>query len=192
MFSVTVLSVGFFMIFLTDNTTMNLSSVVLSKTGFGDWGFYNVAFYFLCLGIGSIFSNPIVLFLKEKLSIVISAFTVCFWVICYCLPAFKSENPESNDFYARESFIKALMFISSLLYGFLSGPLWVAQGLLLSNYATEITKGFYNSFFFAFFTGSNIFGNLIAAFVLEDFSIRKLFIILSAIAFSGALVFLML
>ncbi|CDW81861.1 major facilitator superfamily protein [Stylonychia lemnae] len=192
MFSVTVLSMGFFMIYLADNTTMNLSSVILSKTGFGEWGFYYVALYFLFLGIGSIFSMPIILFLGEKLTIVISASTVCLWVICYSLPAYKNDNPNSDQFFVQESFIKALIFLTTFLYGFLSGPLWVCQGLVLSKYATQSTKGFYNSFFFSFFMASQVFGNLIAALVLSASNVNRLFQILAGIALVGAILFLFL
>ena len=114
------------MIFLADNTTMNLSSLVLRNTGFDEWGFYNVALFFLFIGIGSAFSLPIVSYLGEKRAMIIGSACVFIWVLCYTCPAFLMKYPDSNVFLLNRSFIKALMFISSVIYGFNCGSLWVA------------------------------------------------------------------
>ena len=44
-----------------------------------------------------------------------------------------------------------------------------SSGNYIAECATEETKGFYFAFFWAFYMGSQIFGNLIAAFVLGNF-----------------------
>jgi MFS family permease len=53
--------------------------------------------------------------------------------------------------------------------GFAMGMVQPASGNYISECATERTKGFYFAFFQAFYMGSQIFGNIIAAFVLGNF-----------------------
>lgn len=45
--------------------------------------------------------------------------------------------------------------------------LWVSQGKYISECANDSNKGFFNSYFWGFYQSSNIFGNVIAAIVLN-------------------------
>ncbi len=77
--------------------------------------------------------------------------------------------------------------------GFGAGILWVANGYYISECACDSNKGFFNSYFWAIFMMSQIFGNLIAALVL-GFSDNQTtyYISMSVIALAGALFFLLL
>jgi MFS family permease len=70
--------------------------------------------------------------------------------------------------------------------GFLGSLLWVAEGKYISECATEETKGFYFSYFWAFYMQSQIFGNLIAALILGEMDQVSYFVIMSVIAFAAS------
>jgi MFS family permease len=56
--------------------------------------------------------------------------------------------------------------------------------------ASEENKGFYFSYFWAFYMGSQVIGNLIAAFALGESSNASYFGIMIAIAIVGTFMFL--
>ena len=57
-----------------------------------------------------------------------------------------------------------------MLNGLGQGISQSASGGYISDCANEATKGFYFSYYWAFFMGSQVFGNFIAAFVLGHMS----------------------
>ena len=52
----------------------------------------------------------------------------------------------------------------------------------MSDCATEETKGFFFSYFWAFYMSSQIFGSLIAAYCLKQMNQASLFLIMAAIS----------
>jgi len=84
------------------------------------------------------------------------------------------------------------MIITSIATGVGEGITQPAAGKYITDCTTEETKGFYFAFFWAFYMGSQVFGNLIAAFVLGSFDQRFYIIIITIIgACSSALLFFM-
>jgi hypothetical protein len=79
--------------------------------------------------------------------------------------------------------------ILSAVSGFLGSLLWVAEGKYISDCATEETKGFYFSYFWAFYMQSQIFGNLIAALILGEMDQVSYFGIMAFVAFVASFSF---
>lgn len=70
--------------------------------------------------------------------------------------------------------------------------MWVAQGKYFSDLATESSKGFYFSYFWAFYMSSQIFGNLLASYLLGSMGQSAFFFVMGLISFLSSLSFLFL
>jgi hypothetical protein len=85
--------------------------------------------------------------------------------------------------------VYVIIILFSLLNGMGEGMAQTSQGKYIADCATENNKGFFFSFFWACYMGSQVFGNLISAFVLGDVSqvyfviIMIVFTVLSSILF---------
>jgi MFS family permease len=142
--------------------------VVFDKDGYGSLGFYSNAMDYIAQGTGSVFC----VFIMEKIGDIKSmAYSSCIclpFLACLIFPALKSENLNSNNFFLSKGFVFPVILITSLANGFGEGIAQPASGKFIADCATENTKGFYFAFFWSFYMGSQVFGNLIAAFVLGD------------------------
>lgn len=77
----------------------------------------------------------------------------------------------------------AILFLGSVLAGFGQAIMWVAQGEYISQCASDENKGFYIGFFWSWYMGSQIFGNLIGAILITDISGPSFFVVMTAIMF---------
>ncbi|CDW76468.1 major facilitator superfamily protein [Stylonychia lemnae] len=127
-----------------------------------------------------------------KLSLVVGGVCYFFWVFCFLAPSFKSQFPDSDSFIFNRGFITFLLFFTATINGFGAGILWVAQGQYVSDCASDKNKGFFFSYFWAWFMSSQIIGNLLAALILGNFEQSTFYIIVSVAAFLGAMIFLLL
>jgi MFS family permease len=93
------------------------------------------------------------------------------FLICLLLPAYKSIKSfsDANPFWLEDGFVYPIIIFTSILNGFAMGIVQPASGNYIADCATEENKGFYFAFFWSFYMGSQIFGSLIAAFVLGNF-----------------------
>lgn len=85
-----------------------------------------------------------------------------------------------------------ICFIGSILAGFGQAVLWVAQGEYMSSCATEETKGFFFGYFWVWYMASQIIGNFIGSYIIEDSSGPTFFLIMGAIMLVGNVGFLFL
>ena len=97
---------------------------------------------------------------------------------------------QSMSFILSDGFVYVIVIAASLLNGFAMGVVQPASGTYIAECATESNKGFYFAFFWSFYMGSQVFGNLIAAFVLGNFSqIAYVLLMLFICAISVSLLF---
>jgi hypothetical protein len=66
---VLVLSFGFFLLFTAGNTAANLLSQIMRDNNYGNLGFYSMGTMYLCFGMSSFFSAPVLACLGDKYSI---------------------------------------------------------------------------------------------------------------------------
>ena len=95
-----------------------------------------------------------------------SLFAIPF-IVSLLLPAYRSLDLTSDAWYFQEGFVYAVILFTSLLNGLGEG-VSQASGTYISDCAIEQNKGFYFALFWSFYMGSQVFGNLIAAFVLGN------------------------
>ena len=147
----------------------NITVALLEKNDYGSLGFYCHAATYLAQGVGSIFC----VFLMEKLgnvkSMALGAFLCMVFVISLIAPAIKSEDPTSDNFFVSDKFVYPMMIVTSIATGVGEGFAQPSAGKFITDCTTEETKGFYFAFFWAFYMGSQVFGNLIAALILGNF-----------------------
>lgn len=74
-----------------------------------------------------------------------------------------------------------ILYIGSITSGFGQAIIWIAQGEYVSLCANEETKGFFFALFWAFYMGSQIFGNLTGALIITKASGPSFFLIMGII-----------
>jgi hypothetical protein len=128
-----------------------------------------------------------------KKSLMLGSVCDTLWILCSLPPALKAESddPDSSVFFTH-GFIYFISLFASVLDGFGDAVQWVAQGKYISDCATEKTKGFYFSYFWTYYMSSQVFGNLIAAFVLKYFKQSTFFLIMAAISSTSIIIFALL
>lgn len=131
--------------------------------------------------MGSLFC----IFIMEKLgnvkTVAWGSVLCILFVASLIIPAIKSENLESDSFFLSANFVYPFMLITSSLTGFGEGMAHPGASKYITDCTTEETKGFYYAFFWSFYMGSQVFGNLLAAFVLGSFDQRFYVIIITSI-----------
>eukprot|EP00347_Sterkiella_histriomuscorum_P014941 403358919 len=175
---ITIISLGFFFLFVAFNSAANLSAQIMNNDGFEGLGFYTMAMLYLIFAFCSFLSAAIVNKIGTKVSLVTGGLCYFFWVFCFLAPAFKNENPHSTSFIFNKNFITFISLFSAAINGFGAGILWVAQGQYLSDCASDANKGFFFSYFWAFFMSSQILGNLTAALILGNLPQSTYYIII--------------
>ena len=141
----------------------------MTNEGYDQLGFFSLALLYCTLGLGCIFSPSIMYRVGVKNALVFGAICDTIWISFSIFPALKQENPDSKSFFLSDGFIYFTTLFASVLDGCGDAVAWVAQGKYISDCATDRTKGFYFSYFWAYYMSSQVFGNLIAAFVLKYF-----------------------
>lgn len=99
---------------------------------------------------------------------------------------------ESESYWLSQNFITIVLLITSLFNGLGEGVSQPASGTYISDCATEHNKGFYYALFWAFYMGSQVFGNLIAALVLDSLDQRYYVAIMTCLAVMSCFLFFML
>jgi MFS-type transporter involved in bile tolerance (Atg22 family) len=112
------------------------------------------------------------------------------FIAALLLPALKAEDMESDRWITSSTFVYPVILVTSLLNGFGQGVVQPASGNYIADCANEDNKGFYFALFWSFYMGSQVFGNLLAAFVL-GYLPQKIFvlIILGVLVLSSGLLF---
>ncbi len=114
------------------------------------------------------------------------------FIIGLLLPAYKSLDLNSTSFWFSNAFVYSVILFVSLLNGLGEGVSQPASGSYIANCATEHNKGFYFAFFWAFYMGSQVFGNLIAAFVLGALDQRYYVLIMLGLSIISCVLFFLL
>jgi len=70
--------------------------------------------------------------LKWKISMLLGSLTYVVWILCFTIPAYYSENLDSDSFIFNKTFITVFLIIISSINGFGAGLLWVAWGEYIS------------------------------------------------------------
>lgn len=89
---VTVLSLGFLMLFIAFNSAANLSGQALKNDGFDGLGFYTMATLYFVFAFCSFFSSAIVNKMGAKMSLFVGGLCYSFWILCFLPPAFYPDN----------------------------------------------------------------------------------------------------
>ncbi|CDW77194.1 major facilitator superfamily protein [Stylonychia lemnae] len=173
-------SLGFLGLYTTIYSAQNIQTVVFQRDGYDSLGFYSNAVAYLFQGLGSVFC----VFIQEKIGDILTmaygaVLNIPFMIIII-LPALKSENLKSKSWVYSNGFVYAMILLASVFNGFGQGISQPSSGTYIAQCATEKTKGFFFAFYWAFYMGSQVFGSLIAAFVLGAFD-QKYFVIIMAV-----------
>ena len=164
-----VCSIAYFGLYMAVFPAQNITVALFEKDNYGTLGFYCHAATYFAQAVGSIFC----VFLMEKLgnvkSMAIGGFLCMVFVVSLLVPAFKSEDPTNDSFFLSENFVYPFMIFTSIATGVGEGFAQPSAGKYITDCTTEETKGFYFAFFWAFYMGSQVFGNITAAFLLGNF-----------------------
>jgi len=140
---------------------------------------------YLFVAIGSMFSTVIMNKLGPIKCMAVGSLFNIPWILCFALAGLRGDYEGSSPLptYLSTGFITAAVILLSCLNGLGQAIQWVGQGKYMSDCATEETKGFFFSYFWAFYQASQILGSLLAAYCLRQTTEATLFMILAAISF---------
>jgi hypothetical protein len=98
---------------------------VLKDDHFGNLGFYSLGLHYMCFGICSFMSAPIVKKLGEKYSLMIGCSTYVLYIGAFIPPCEWHEHPDdglASDYYV----MYVLLMVCAAATGFGGSILWVA------------------------------------------------------------------
>ena len=174
-------SLNFLTVFIAFNTAQNIQSEALENDGFGKLGFWAVAILYLFIAVGSVFSTVILNKIGEVKCMAVGSFVNTPWILSFALCSLDHGGILMN-----KQVITAVILLLSMLNGIGQAIQWVGQGKYMSDCATDTTKGFFMSYFWAFYMSSPIFGNLIAAYCIRRMSQAMLFVVMAVISLVAA------
>ena len=166
---------------------------MLEDDGFGKLGLYSNAAIYLGIAIGSLLSTGFLNKVGDINSMIIGSFMCVPFMGSFLVPSLKIEYYQgSESYFFSEGFIFLIIIAFSFLHGLSEALLFVAQGKYIADCATERNKGFFFSYFWAFYMSSQIVGNYIAAKVLGRMTQTAYILImtLTTVVFSIVFVFL--
>lgn len=134
---VTILSLGFLLLFIAFNSVSNISGQALKNNGFNGLGFYSLATLLLVFSFSSFFSSFFINKLGYKLSLFLGGLCYAFWILSFLPPAFYPDHKDSPSFIFNRSFIQFLSIFSGAVNGFGAVLLWVTQGKYVGECAND-------------------------------------------------------
>ena len=147
----------------------------------------------------ALISSAIVAKIGVRNSLVIGASCQFVFIFSQIFPSWKEDFPAEKShtkakevalFFQSDGFIRAFSIIASIVAGFGSSIIWVAQGQYLSKCATAETKGLYFGMFWSVYSLSQVLGNLFGAIVFENqLTKTELHLIMTGVALLGVFSF---
>ena len=127
---------------------------------------------YLFVAIGSMFSTVIMNKLGPVKCMAVGSLFNTPWILCFALGGLRGDYDASRPVptYLTTGFITTAVILLSSMNGLGQAIQWVGQGKYMSDCATEETKGFFFSYFWAFYQSSQIVGSLLAAYCLRQTS----------------------
>lgn len=102
------------------------------------------------------------------------------------------DQGQPEPFYFSDYFILPTSALAALISGVGSSLLWVAQGNYISECACPRTKGFFFGYFWAFYMASQVAGNLLGAFVFQNYNLVAFYMLMSGFSVGSGFVFALL
>eukprot|EP00347_Sterkiella_histriomuscorum_P004639 403359690 len=182
------------LVFIGFGATSNLASKAMEVDGFENLGFYQNAVIYLMFGLFSFLGTATVNKIGNKWTLVVGSMCYFFNVIVDLLPSQYGEQIENREkyLYLNKDFIYTMILFCAAVNGMGAGIIWTAQGNYVSSCATDENKGFFFSYFYFIYMTSQVLGNLIAAFVLNNSKQSTFYMIMGGITLLGCLTFLLL
>ena len=135
--------------------SQNFSSKILQDDGFEGLGFQCLATLYIVFAVSSFFSHAVI-GMVGSLSKAMSGATLCYfiWISCFILPSKLNEWPDDESekpWYLNKTFISTILLITAGINGAGAGILCSSEGKFLTLCACDENKGFFNSYFWAYF-----------------------------------------
>jgi len=173
-------------------SAQNVQSVLFQDDNYDNLGFISNAVVYLGQGSGSIFCVYFSSKYGDSKSMAWASIFAIPFIVSLLLPAYRSVNLDSDAWYYQQGFVYTVILFTSLLNGLGEGVSQPASGTYISDCAVEQNKGFYFALFWSFYMGSQVFGNLIAAFVLGNIDQQYYVLIMTGMCFIGVFLFFFL
>ena len=132
----------------------NIQASLFEQDDYGSLGFYCNAATYMAQAAGSIFSVLVMEKIGNVKSMAWGSVLCLTFVVSLILPAFKSEDLESQSFFLTDSFVYPVMILMSISTGMGEGFAHPAAGKYITDCTTEETKGFYFALFWSLYMGS--------------------------------------
>ncbi|CDW79190.1 major facilitator superfamily protein [Stylonychia lemnae] len=187
--NVTYLSVGILLLYMAQNSSANIQSVIMEENGFEQLGFFILAVLYFFMGMGSLLSTAIINKYGTRFCLVIGGVGNVQWIVSTLLAVYRESILAEG---VPIGIIYCGLLLSTVINGFTVGVLWAAANQYIADCSSDSNKGFFFSYFWSFYMTSQIFGNLIAAFVLGHLEQDNYFEIMAGVASLATLTFFFL
>ena len=184
-----VLSIGFLLLGSVSKTAQGLSAEVMGELDLGNLGFYSLGVLYCFFGLSSFFATPIVKKCGLRMSLFMGASCYTFYIASFILASAPTQYPKSN---ISKTIIQVTNIVAAAINGFGASILWVAQGKYIALCANDQNKGMFNGIFWAFYMSSQVFGNLMGAFVLGSLTKFTFYCVMSGLCIGASSIFLLL
>eukprot|EP00347_Sterkiella_histriomuscorum_P023537 403334265 len=158
-------SLGFLGVYVAVYSAQNAQSQIYDIDGYKNLGYVSNAVAYVGQGVGSIFCVYVMQRVGDIKAMAYSALLSLPFIISLLLPALNNHGQNENFLFSY-TFVTMITVFTSFLNGFGGGINQPASGKFISDCATERTKGFFFAYFWAFYMGSQVIGNLIASLAL--------------------------
>eukprot|EP00347_Sterkiella_histriomuscorum_P023914 403332950 len=185
-------SIGFFILSISANSVQNAESQSMENNGFSHLGFFSLSLLYFFLGAGSLASTCVMNKVGVKYCMAIGAVFDCLWILCSIFPYLQKQNPGNPSLIYSNGFIYLTTSISSIFDGLGGAIQWVAQGKYIADCATEKNKGFFFSYFWAYYMASQIVGNFLAALVIRGYDQTVFYLTMACFSMLSCFIFLCL
>lgn len=148
---VTYLSLGILLLYMAQNSSANIQSVIMEENGFESLGFYILAVLYLFMGIGSLLSTAVINKFGTRFCLVMGGIGNIQWIVSTLLAIYQEKILEAG---VPNGVIYAGLILATIINGFTVGILWASANQYIADCSTDYNKGFFFSYFWSYYMTS--------------------------------------
>ena len=169
------LGILFLILFTIFNGLQNVIFIIYTEMGYANLA----TFLMLTLFISRAFSNLIGPAFADKyaynLTFLVASSSILIFLLAGKLTALCATTENQNNAKCSQNLLYFIHLVAGVIFGFFGSILWAAQSAYVNQCASHHDKGKFFGLFWSFMAGSQIFGSILTASILDNKGISGLF-----------------